>query len=248
MTKKKSNKDFDREIIFLPGGPWLDGRYLDSYIKKNLNSKNVSRLVYPNHEFKYGQFPDLSFEEMTNLVSKSHKKVSPSAIIVGHSYGGLIILNILRRKLINLNLENLVLVSTPFSGSRSRVFQSKFNKIVRPSFITDIDFSNFLQKILSFYFYKREKLNPKDFGKSYYVFNKSANLTREEYKAVYDVYLSIRKKINVIVGSEDIILRKSERQSIKSTRFHLVRRCGHFAMLENSEKFTAILEGILKQS
>lgn len=238
MTNSQKTKD-----IFLPGGPWISGQYLDEYLKEE--KLNIHRFIYKNHESRHVQNQKTTFLEICNDTLEYLNSIQEPYNLIGHSFGGLIMLHLIGHPLLTKKIKKFIIISTPLTSQRSTVFQERTKELGRLDYFDNNSFQEVFNKILPLYFYKDSSQRKHLFTDTFYEGNQAANLTDDQFSVVKQNFKTYENQLTIIYGDEDLLLTEDEMIPPDNKEIFRFENCGHFPMLEVRENFTRVLERVL---
>jgi pimeloyl-ACP methyl ester carboxylesterase len=246
------NKNSKRAIVFIPGGPGITGEYLDTYIENYFLEKSdasVYRFLLPNHENLYGSENGLNFDDASELLASRINGLGIETPIsfVGHSYGALVLLNMLHKKILKSLIGNLILVGMPKDLSFSKEFQEKkrlINSQIQPN--SDETFISYFHSIAPLYFLKNSSNHIIQFDIGYWLNNKEMGISDPELlrKILEENYL---QKIIEINGEFDTLIDHAKTIKTFSSSTDVISGSGHFPMIEQPINFTDSLLKFLSE-
>lgn len=248
------SKKTDRLVLSIPGGPGISGTYMDTYtasLAKHLHATGLT-IDLPNHglscrSLTCGKFDyDDARKAIIGFIKelqKHHRRI----VLVGHSFGALIALDMLQES--GLGFEKTILVSMPSSfdgNARFTEFRST-NGLLQENWIAESDFQVWWRKLAPFYFHRDASAHQLDqlTKQTYWIGNEnfgSGMPTFEELTSKLGARGS-EYSILYVEGDHEPILPDDNFQrvidAIPKARHLKVENSGHFPMLENLGKLTA---------
>lgn len=250
-------------LILIPGGPWISGEYLNELSESlhvTMNSV-VYRAVLPNHEVDHGGLSShIEFSKLILLIKQSIELISnkhkTEPILVGHSFGSVILANILVKD--SLPNSGVILISSPLSLENWVKFSVLLESNNIPNYsgeLTDANFIVWWKMAAPLYFLRPDQpalslLTNKTFvGGNTSQASGVANL-EDVYAKVADLNKARKNNIYLIEGDSDPI-GLAENLSILSRQFgpglRVIESSGHFPMIENKVATLEAIEYAIKR-
>lgn len=235
-----------KKLLFIPGGPWISGKYWDSFLQKYYKDIPHERIVLTNHERDYNpsSTPSLSdlLEEIKSKIDNQLSEVN----LIAHSYGALVVLLLLSEIPIS-RINKIILVCTPFSNKRNKIVSDYINTLEKMEITTNIDFAQYFESILKLYFNTESNTEKYKWitKESFMLGNDKLLFDDEAMKKCLQNLKDHEQKISFIFADNDLIIGNSWENNLQK-RPHIIKDSGHFPMLEQPELFSITLNSLLK--
>ncbi len=243
----------DLLVGLVPGGPAISGRYFDLTAKALVHRGNgrlsAGTFSLPRHDddtSSIGKRPDFSavIDMLGNSIKEMDKAKTGGLVLIGHSYGSFLLLNLASRGLLPKNIH-LVLVNTPTSFESHASFREELQRLsasAPETFANENEFNLWWKKALPAYLKKPLTEAQFEMLTEFTYFENSIEFTRGQTSFAELDHHFIKKNytIDFIESSEDIRVPDGNVESLKriygSDSVSLVES-GHFPMLEASSVF-----------
>jgi pimeloyl-ACP methyl ester carboxylesterase len=233
-----------KKTLFIPGGPWISGKYWDFYLQDFPPKFNAQRHVLINHEKEYSKtiFPTVqdAVEKIKNEILSSDSIFS----VVAHSYGAWLAILATDKEVLK-KIDSIILVNMPVKLDQTKKFKELVENSNHQSFKNNSEFSLYFSDILIGYFYEISKADKfRNLTKySYMESNEKLLIEGELLTSCLDRIRILKDKIHFIYSDNDLIIGKSWEKLFPDS--YLIENCGHFPMLEKPEKFSKLLYSLL---
>ncbi len=234
-----------KKILFIPGGPWISGKYWDIFLEKYYKNIPHERIVLINHERDYDPSYIPSLTDLLKEIKSNINKLS-EVNLVAHSYGSLIVLLLLSEIPVS-QINKIILVCTPFSNKRNKIVSKYINTLEKIELNTNQDFSHYFESILKLYF--NDELNIEKYKEitkdSFMIGNDKLLFDDEAIKLSLQNLKKYEHKISFIFAENDLIIGNDWENHLQKQP-HIIKDSGHFPMLEQPELFSITLNSLLK--
>jgi len=226
------------KIVLIPGGPGLSSDYLFPLMA--VLTKKFTASILKIEKFNKSAFRDS--ETFLAHVESHLNKENVSYVLIGHSYGCEIALNLFNRK--KLNIAGIILINwIPFGHSER--FQKKCDLLIGKAKThqrTEKGFREYFCKILVLYFYNKKNISRYAnlvTSRSYYL--KARKIAQRLFAHVHSDMSICTSRIYTIVAKEDMLLCSEDIRWMKKVfleRCLVIRNAGHFLILERPKFIT----------
>lgn len=216
----------------------------------------------PGHGFSTAKTYDYTLKSNTRIVNKLITKLNlNNVIVVGHSYGGSIAINL--ATIGNNNIKSYIIVAAPlYQFSPETLFKIASAPIIGKGFTTFIATTAASEKIeegLLFAFGGNKEILTNDFlttrkkiwsqPKVFYAIAKEQVNYFEGLNKIYSNYKNINKKVSILIGDKDrektIADCKRLKNEIPNADITILKNTAHYIQLEQPNK---LINVILKHS
>ena len=245
-------------ILGIPGGPGITGAYMDQPIAELANFFHVNGAVIdlPNHglsgrnsdaemQFDYKEARTMLISMLQELSAKNIK-----IILYGHSFGGLISMDLMRDQ--SVQIEHAVIVSVPTSWKNT----SEFTQFLKESDAENLSWANeaafqlWWRKILPAYFAEPipNSLFEKIAAPTHWIGNEHFNEGMDSFDVIASdiVKLKMVDRIDYFEGERELVLPAKNfdkvRSSLPGVRTTRLIGTGHFPMLDKNETILKTLD------
>lgn len=245
-----SSKVKDSSLFVIPGGPGLSSKTLkdldllsECFNLVYMDFGGVGESIYSGRQ---------TFEEITSHFSKSIESCkSKHNYILGHSFGGILAANIF----LNINVDGLVCISTPFSKISLENANKNYKKNMNPELTSaheewiknqdDASYAKWLSNYGKMYFVNPEggKLILQDKVSARYFKDNRSDASNKEY--LLSKLKDNKKQKIFICGDEDQLISSEcymNDSNLGGFDFVSIEKASHFVSFDQPLKLKTIIE------
>lgn len=252
LTKIKSQKNSEINLVFIPGGPGLSSMTLRS-MDILTRSFNLYYIDFPgcNGNPYLGK---KTFDELAGALSDNLKKINGKIFLVGHSFGGFFAAKVG----LDFSCDGIVCLSTPFSGETLNSVTNNYQALKSEKLSiaeqhwsnesNDLTFAKWLSEYGLMYFNnenldKGKKLIIDDkVSAQFFIDNRSVGRAME--LLLPKLKISSLKKLFIVGSNDELVSQGCLKQDALNGgfKFSIINNASHFTTFDQPEAVAGLIE------